>query len=217
MLPVPGFRQKGVDPSCKVIKLMSRLNCWRLVLWVIKSLDGAINRQVFWLFLSNRDKQYRAVFLFTFPPLSTERNIQLLLQQKILFTVFIKTLLVTLLLHLLYSDYTTCSNLSGTDYEWWMTKKLIHGTVIKEQCTPWLADFTKAEEDFSTLMNMFLHKSSYSPTPFASLPLIWLLWQWIHINKPTPPTTLAADAASMAAVDCICIYTKLGQDCWSWN
>lgn len=171
MLPVPGFRQKGVDPSCKVIKLMSRLNCWRLVLWVIKSLDGAINRQVFWLFLSNRDKQYRAVFLFTFPLLSTEINIQLLLQQKILFTVFIKTLLVTLLLHLLYSDYTTCSNLSGTDYEWWMTKKLIHGTVIKEQCTPWLADFTKAEEDFSTLMNMFLHKSSYSPTPFASFSL----------------------------------------------
>lgn len=95
MLPVPGFRQKGVDPSCKVIKLMSLLNCWRLVLWVIKSLDGAINRQVFWLFLSNRDKQYRAIFLFTFLLLSTERNIQLLLQQKILFTVFIKTLLVT--------------------------------------------------------------------------------------------------------------------------
>lgn len=62
-LTVPGFWQHGAGLGCKVIKLMRHLNCWRTVWRVIKSSDGAINRLVFSLFVSTKDKHWHGSFL----------------------------------------------------------------------------------------------------------------------------------------------------------
>lgn len=70
-LPMPGFWQCGAGRGCKVIKLMSHLNCWRMVWRVIKSWDGTINRPVFSLFVCRPKANTDTAIFFCFLSLAS--------------------------------------------------------------------------------------------------------------------------------------------------
>lgn len=116
-LQMPGFWQHGAGLGCKVIKLMRHLNCWRMVWWVIKSLDGAINRLVFSLFVSTKDKHWYSNFLVFLSSSESFNWKKERIASSMTKTIFMKTFSVKLFLHFWY---TLIAQPSDTDHKWWI-------------------------------------------------------------------------------------------------